>query len=363
VRTVVNLQNVDLGFDPKALYAVQLEVPSSRYASTAAKDAAIAGVQARLATVPGIQSMAVSALMLGQWSATIGALEIQGEAPPPSGTTSFIPINLVGPGFFRTIGARIVEGRPITDTSETSNEIVINAGFARRHWPGATAVGHRIRISFQGHGDDWKTIVGVVGDVSAIGPTRENSTPTLFLPRRRGDSPALYVRTNGGSAATTGILAAARSLHPDLPPVIKSAESIVSGSIAAPRFIMLLLATFTALALVLACVGLYGVMAYTVAQRTREIGIRIALGASGSAIARTVMTRGALLAATGAAIGLVLSYWGTRIIEGSLFGISRLDVSSFAAGGLVLVLSAVVACVVPTRRAVGVDPIAAIRAD
>jgi putative ABC transport system permease protein len=185
----------------------------------------------------------------------------------------------------------------------------------------------------------------------------------LYLSRNESEAPSVYVRTNGEPSAITGLIAAARSLHPDLPPTVESAESVITNAIAEPKFIMMLLTSFTALALILASIGLYGVMAYAVAQRTREIGIRIALGASGSAIARTVIMRGAILAGAGAALGLVLAYWGTQIIQGSLFGISRLDAPSFIVGALVLVVSAVVACVAPTRRAVGVDPIAAIRAD
>jgi predicted permease len=363
IRTVVNMQNFDLGFDPKNLYAVQIDLPNGHYPSAAAKDAAIARVQARLARVPGIQSTAVSSVMLSGWSASIGALEVEGEPTASSSATSFIPVNKVSIGFFRTIGARIVDGRGITDTSSTSKEVVVNAGFARRHWSGRSAVGHRIRISFQGHGEDWMTIVGVVGDIMTGGPTSENSAPVLYVTRTESERPALFVRTDGNASTPAGILAAARSLHPQLPPRLQTAQSIVKDAIAAPKFIMMLLTLFTVLALVLACIGLYGVMAYSVAQRTREIGIRMALGASGSSIARTIITRGAALGGAGAIVGLVLAYWGTRIIQGSLFGISRLDAPSFVVGALLLMVSAVAACVAPTRRAVAVDPITAIRAD
>jgi putative ABC transport system permease protein len=207
------------------------------------------------------------------------------------------------------------------------------------------------------------TIVGVVGDVDAGGPMEDKSAQVLYVARNESENPGLIVRTDGSQAALAGFTAAARAFRPDLPPTVYGAEAVVAGSIAAPKFIMMLLAVFTALALILASVGLYGVMAYTVAQRTREIGIRIALGASAAAIARSVIVRGAVLACIGAGIGLALAGWGTRIIEGSLFGVTRLDAPSFVAGAIVLVLSAIVACVAPTRRAVGVDPITAIRAD
>jgi ABC-type antimicrobial peptide transport system permease subunit len=140
-------------------------------------------------------------------------------------------------------------------------------------------------------------------------------------------------------------------------------EHIIGNSLAPSRFIMSLMAGFTALTLILAAVGLYGMMSYAVAQRTREIGIRIALGATRDAIARAVVGRGALLGAVGAAVGLVLAVWATRILESSLYGVNRLDATSFVVGGVGLVAIAIAACVVPTWRAVRVDPMTSIRVD
>jgi putative ABC transport system permease protein len=146
-------------------------------------------------------------------------------------------------------------------------------------------------------------------------------------------------------------------------PTIDSTEGFLGRALSAPRFIMLVLSIFTGLALTLAGVGLYGVMAYTVTQQTREIGIRVALGASGSRIARGVLGRGAWLAVTGAVIGLIAASWATKMIEHQLHGVTRSDPLSFIAGAIVLVLVAVIACVVPTLRALAVDPMTAIRAD
>jgi putative ABC transport system permease protein len=146
-------------------------------------------------------------------------------------------------------------------------------------------------------------------------------------------------------------------------PTIESAEHTIAGSIAGPRFTMFLLTVFTLVALVLAAIGLYGVMAYAVTQRTREIGIRMALGAPQRSIARAVVARGVVLALIGAALGLGGAYWGTRLLTDMLYGVAPLDVASFAIGATVLIAAAIVACVVPTRRALAVDPITAIRAD
>src|SRR5262249_42647997 len=153
------------------------------------------------------------------------------------------------------------------------------------------------------------------------------------------------------------------ALDPRLPPAfVANMETLVASAQARPRFVMMLLSGFTLIAIVLAAVGLYGVMAYAVVQRTREIGIRVALGATHGAIARTVLSRGATLAALGAVLGLAGAYWATHLLTSLLFNVSPLDRLSFAAGAAVLIATALLACVAPARRVLGVDPVTAIRA-
>jgi len=144
---------------------------------------------------------------------------------------------------------------------------------------------------------------------------------------------------------------------------VRSVETGVAEAIAEPRFVMWLLTLFTALALALAAIGLYGVLGYAVAQRTREIGIRVALGAPRTRIARGVIVGGVALALSGAAIGLGIAHWGTKVIQSQLFGVARSDSTSFVAAAIVLVVAALLACIVPTRRALAVDPMTAIRSD
>jgi putative ABC transport system permease protein len=243
--------------------------------------------------------------------------------------------------------------------------VIINAGYARAHWPAGlrAALGHRVRVAYQGEGT-WRTIVGVAADVSTSGPSSSSSAPILYEPARDRQGGAIMIRTRSTADVVTPVRALIHSIDPQMSmPTIESAEHTVSGSIAGPRFTMSLLTVFTLVALVLAAIGLYGVMAYAVTQRTREIGIRMALGASQRVIARSVIVRGVVLALVGAVVGLVGAYWGTRLLTDMLFGVAALDVASFAIGAAVLVAAAVVACVVPTRRALAVDPITAIRAD
>jgi hypothetical protein len=307
----------------------------------------------------------------GSRSFSIGRLEVDGEPPPPKGTTSFIDVNQVEPGFFATMGIALVQGSTFSDTSAAAHQVIVNAGFARRHWGDGSALGHRVRIASSdlsgtddrsANGDAWLSIVGVAHDASTTGAGLESSAPMLYTTSGVTESQSVMVRTSGAQVLTPvpGIL---RTMGVHRAPTIQSTEEFLNRSLSGPRFTMLILSIFTGLALTLAGVGLYGVMAYTVAQQTREIGIRVALGASGSRIARGVLGRGTWLAVVGAAIGLVAANWATKMIESQLHGVTRSDPFSLMTGALVLITVAVLACVVPTRRALAVDPMTAIRAD
>jgi predicted permease len=361
-RTVIKMQQTDVGFDPAGLYGLDLQ--SSTSINDTAKGVAMRQLLERLRGIPGVKGATLTDALPSYRNFSIGALQIEGGEPPRSGTSSFIDVASILPDYFRVVGATLVEGRPIQDTLGTSREVVINEGFARRHWKPGQAVGHRIRIT-QGGGGDWLTIVGVVRDVTTGGPTGDKSAPFLYTAAIPESMPGLgiVVRTDGNTATTAMILAAARSQPATSRVMQRSAERVIASALAGPRFIMTLMVIFSTLALVLAAIGLYGMMAYAVAQRTREIGIRIALGATQDVIARSVVGKGALLGVGGAAVGLTLAFWATKMIEGSLFGVSRLDPGSFVAGGVGLVLIAIMASLIPTLRAIRVDPMTSIRAD
>jgi ABC-type antimicrobial peptide transport system permease subunit len=249
-----------------------------------------------------------------------------------------------------------------TDTSHASHEVIVNAGFARTHWPGSSALGHRLRIA-QKDTEPWLTIVGVANDVQMGGPAGEGTAPMFYTPMLGVNAvPRIMVRaTSAAALSPLGAMLKEMGVAHAQPP--EGVSDVMARAIAGPRFVMTLLTVFTGVALMLAAIGLYGTMAYTVAQQTREIGIRVALGASAHRIARSVVGRGVTLAVLGAAVGLFASAWGTRFLEHQLYGVERLDPVSFAIGGSVLVLTSLIACVVPTRRALMVDPVSAIRAD
>jgi putative ABC transport system permease protein len=367
VRSVINMQHTDLGFEPQGLYAIDVNLPKTRYATPASRSAFMTELTGRLRTVPGIRDVALAAVAPSARSFNIGALEGEGEpATSASEGRAVVDANDVEPGWFKLMGVRMLEGSTFSDTSTAANQVIVNAGFARTHWPAGLrgALGHRVRVAYKGHGT-WRTIVGVAADAAMSGPGSTLSAPILYDPvRDLQNGGVVMIRAQSSTDIVTPVRALIHSIDPQMAmPTIESAEHTISGSMAGPRFTMSLLTLFTMVALVLAAIGLYGVMAYAVTQRTREIGIRMALGASQRVIAKSVIVRGIVLALIGAMVGLVGAYWGTRLLTDMLFGVAALDVASFATGAAVLIVAAVVACVVPTRRALAVDPITAIRAD
>lgn len=362
VRTVVELQRTDLGFDPRNLHAVVADMQGSRYATPEAKQAAVRELAAAIRGVPGVQDAIITDAIPSYRNFTLGTIQVEGTPLPSGQATSFIDVGRVTPSYFRAFGARIVEGR-VPDSTGSVREIVINEGYARRHWGPGEAVGKRLRVVYQAEQDNWMTIVGVVKDISSMGPVGDKSAPFLYTPLSESSNPGVVFRTDGRAATYAQVLSVAKAALPGTRLHEHSTERTIDNALAPSRFIMLLMAGFTILAVVLAAIGLYGMMSYAVAQRTREIGIRMALGATRQTIARAVIGRAALLGLAGAGLGLVLAFWSTRVIEGSLYGVSRFDLTSFVFGGIGLVTIAVVASVLPMRRAVAVDPMTAIRTD
>lgn len=370
IRSVINMQRADLGFTPKGLYAVELHPLKGDLTSKAQTAALVRDLVVRLRGMPGVQGVAIAGYPPGTRGFLIGQLEVQGEPKPTGNPTGFIDYGRAGQNYFQVMQIPLESGTIFTDTSAASRQVLINAGFARSHWGKASSpIGQHVRIGPDAD-EPWYTVVGVVGDAKTDGPHAESTAPMLYFPWAEPPDtvtppqlPAVLVRAREGTAVLPLVTRASREVGLRGVPRVDNVAEMLRGQMAAGRYIMLLLTIFASLALVLAAVGLYGVMAYTVSQRTREIGIRIALGAPRTRIARSVLLRGVLLAVAGAALGVVGAHWGTRLVESSLYGVTRTDPWSLAAGVIVLVAAAVVACVVPTRRALAVDPMTAIRAD
>ena len=360
-RSMSYLQTRDPGFDAAHLYAVDVSLPQQRYPDPAKRYAFYRELETRAKPVSGVQSLTIASSAPLSSTFMIGALQTEGQPDPKPGTTSFISFNGVTPDYFRMVGMRFTLGGTFTDTTNAAGQAIVNEAMARDLWKTESAIGRRLRIVFNGQGE-WKTVVGVVANALTNGRTSRGE-PMLYLPGPTFSS-VLLVRTAGDANITRIVSDIARNMDPTVPPPsVNNIEEGMHRSMARPRFTMFLLLIFAGIAVALASVGLYGVLAYSVAQRTREIGIRVALGATRGRVAATILRQGMALAIFGALAGLVAARWGAKLIGSQLYGIQQTDPLSFALGGGVLVAVAALACLVPVRRAVRVDPLAAIRAD
>jgi putative ABC transport system permease protein len=320
----------------------------------------------RIDQVSEVQSAgAVSFLPLVGLGAATG-YEVVGEPVPPRGQEPVADVRVVTKDYFKAMGIPLVRGRLFDERqpSDAVNKVIVNEALARRHWPGEDPIGKRIRISWNENIED--EIVGVVGDVVHAGLDAEVRAMTYWpFARQAYGSMTLTIRTAGEPiavvSAVRGIL---REQDADLALAdIRTMDEVVSQSVAQRRLMMVMLAIFAAAALLLAAVGIYGVIAYSVTQRTQEIGIRLALGAQRSAVLRMVVGQAAILAVAGVVIGALGAVFLTRLMEDLLFGVKPFDPLTFGVVAAGLTGVALLASYLPGRRATRVDPVIALRAD
>jgi predicted permease len=273
----------------------------------------------------------------------------------------------ITPGFFRTLGIPQVAGRDFTDSDTVGSPpvAIVSEELVRQQFPDGSPLGRRLRVNVDhanGRDDVEWTVVGVVGNIrsSLDGPVRQ----TIFIPRtqRPGYGITVFVRTDQDPMLlATGVTQVVRSLEPEAPVRVRTLEEVIGGTIARTRAISILLGVFGLVALVLAAVGVYGVMAYSVRQRTQEIGVRMALGASAGSVFRLVIGRALRLVSIGIAAGLGAAAALTRLLEQLLFGVEPLDPWTFAATAVVLLVVATVASYLPARRSMRLSPLDALR--
>lgn len=366
MRSFMRLQQVDPGFNTNNLLAMSLNCPSKRYPDSAKVIAFYKSVVDRVSTSPGVESAAVSsALPLGGGGFYLGRVFlIEGHPEPPAGPDNPAQWNVMGPGYFETTGIRLLKGRSFDDrdTADSNKVIIINETLANRMFPNEEPLGKRIR--------SWRDenllreIVGIVSDVRYFG--RDDQLRGLvYVPHTQNTwrSMSLTVRTTGDPTALIGsvrdqIWSVDRDLAVDNP---RTMNAILAQSVAPQRFSMMLLAGFAAIAMVLATVGVYSVLSYTVAQRSHELGLRMALGAQAGDVMKLVLMHGMKLTIIGVSIGLASAIALTRLMKSLLYEVGATDPVTFAIVTVLLIAVGLVACFIPARRATKVDPMVALR--
>ncbi len=369
IRSFARLQGVDPGFEPDGVIAFNLTLPDARYPEPVQQQAFFDELLPQLAAIPGVTGVAGANLLPFTGGRTTTTFSIEGIEVPPGETGPWGDFRVVTPEFFGTLGITLRAGRVFasTDAPGAARVAIVDELLAQRYWPGEDPLGKR--VSFSARADTapvWIEVVGVVAHASQEGLDDERR-PQVYLPFAQSPRPRLdvAVRTAGDPAALTPVIrAAVRRIDPNLPVSrIATMESLVEATAGPRRFAVVLLAIFSGVAVTLAMVGLYGVLSQMVAQRTRELGIRLALGAQARDLLRMVVRQGMALTAAGVVIGLAISLLLTRLIASLLYGISPTDLTTFATIATLLLLVAFVATWIPSRRATRVDPAVALRAE
>jgi putative ABC transport system permease protein len=376
IRSFLRLQSVDSGFDPRNLLTLRLTLPESRYPEARQVISFYQQLTERLGRLPGIESAAAThALPLGGMGG-IRPFTVEGRPRPEPGNATNVQYRMISPDYFRAMKITLVRGRDFTkqDEGQAAGVVIINQAFQRRYFQGEDPIGKRITLG--GYDDQWGEIVGIVGDVRHWGAEIEAQpemywaysqawlarSPTLSRLRR---SLTLALRTGGDpQSLIQDVRREVISMDKALPLTsVKTMEERMGDSLAGRRYNMLLLSLFAALALILSVVGLYGVISYTVAECTREIGVRMALGAQTIDVLRLVIGQGMTLTLVGIAIGLLASFGLTRLMKDMLFEVRPTDPLTFVAIAVLLAAAALMACYIPARRATKVDPMIALRCE
>ncbi len=368
IRSFWRLQQIDPGFNADKLLTLTLRVPRTKYPEGPQVVTFYQQLQERLAAVPGVRGVSAATSILMPQVTNSSGFTIEGRPPDPREQSLELPFEAVMPNYFQTMGTPLVQGRQFTaqDGAGAPDVAIVNETFVKQYFPNNDPLGRRFTFGDANDNPQWITIVGVVRDTKRQGldkPIRmESWMPHAQSPASRME---LVIRAAGDPLALAGtVRQTVWSLDSDLPiPKMETMEQVLSENVAQRRLNMLLLGLFATVALILAAVGIYGVMSYAVTQRTHEIGIRVALGARGRDVLGMIIRQGMTLALIGVAIGLVATFALARLMSGLLFGVSATDPLTFAAIALLLTLVALLACYLPARRATKVDPMVALRCE
>jgi predicted permease len=375
LRSFLSLRSLDPGFDQTNLLTMTVSVAGTRHAPAPMRAAFFREAVERVRRLPGVEeASAINHLPLAgdAWGFSFN---IEGSPEPAPGEQPKATYRVASPDYFRTMRIPLVEGRAFDerDDEQSPGVVVVNESMARRYWPGVESVGRRIRLASSPADAPWLTVVGVVRDVKQQS-WEEEAGPEMYLPYAQSPSylrnPAphysylsLVVRTTADPVqSAAAVREAVWAIEPNAPVSgVATMDEVVSRQTWRPRLSTLLLLGFALAALILAAVGIYGVLSYSVAQRTHEIGVRMALGAQARDIRRMVVRQGMALAGLGIAAGLAGAFALTRLMSKLLYGVSAADPPTLAAVAILLGAVAFLACYLPARRATRVDPMEALR--
>ena len=370
IRTFQLLRQVETGFDTQNLLTMKVVLPMPKYAKPEARWAFYDEMLRRTKEVPGIESAGMITFLPLSFNGMNFSFTVEGQAPTDDMKLPFALCRVVSPDYFRAMGIPLQRGRffDAHDRADSQPVALVNRRFAEQYWPGEDPTGKRLKIGPLDSPNQWLTIVGVVGDVRQAG-LYGDVRRDLYLPyaqdRRGFIAPRdLVVRTKGGDTASVAgaVRQAIWSVDKDQPiSNVRTMDQVFAAAISQERFQALLLGLFAALAMVLACVGLYGVISYSVAQRTHEIGVRMALGARPLDVLRLVLRQGMTLTIAGLVVGVAVGLAATRVLSDMLFGVTPRDPVTFIGVPVLLLLVAFLACYIPARRATRIDPLVALR--
>ncbi len=368
LRSFANLESVNSGFDapPGQVLTMQVSPGNQKYADTNAGLIFYHQLLQRARAVPGVRSAAVSDSLPPDRQGDADTFGIEGQPQPPGVVNPVISQITASPGFFHVLGIPLKRGRFFDDydTQKSEPVAIVSEGFARRYMPGEDAIGKRVRKSEASLGNPWMKIVGVVGDAKYLG-LPEQTDAAMYVPFAQNYGPGVYlaIRSNGEASALIKTLTGEiLALDPEITLAhVETMEEALGASVAQPRFDTVLLALFAGIALLLVAIGIYGLVAGAVAQRTREIGIRMALGAAQADVVRGVIRQGMILAVAGIVLGLGGALGLTRFLKNLLFNVGATDWLTFTAASAGILIVVLLATFIPAFRASRISPIVALR--
>ena len=366
IRSFLNLQRVDLGFNTNDVLTFRISLPNTRYQNPQQRAAFLAEMRRRLAVLPGVMNVATTTglPMESGWWRTV---QRDGETKTRPGELPLVYYTMTSPGYFRALGIPLKQGRDFSESdSPSAPVIIISEKLAKQYWPHGNAIGSRVRIDPFLPGASWRTIIGVAGDVLARGP-REPAPAAAYVPEIDDARPVVSVVLRSQTPMLTQTQAARkviRALDAELPLyAIGPAAHILSERTWQFRFYTFLFTVFGGIAILLVTVGLSGIMAHVVIERTHEIGLRIAIGATARDVVTMILSQSLLLAGVGAAAGLIGALVITRALTNQLFGVQPHDVTTIVSVLCALLAATLLAAWIPARRAANIDPACSLRSE